>query len=50
MDGNRRFAKKHNKSSVFGHKSGAEVIKSICKYAKNFDVSCLTLFAFSTEN
>ncbi len=50
MDGNRRFAKKHNKSSSFGHEKGAEVIKKVCEFAKELKIPFITLFAFSTEN
>jgi undecaprenyl diphosphate synthase len=50
MDGNRRFAKIHNKPLGFGHEAGAEVIKQVCQFVKNLGVPFLTLFAFSTEN
>ena len=50
MDGNRRFAKKHNKPASFGHEKGSEVIKSVCEYARKCKIPFLTLFAFSTEN
>lgn len=50
MDGNRRFAKKHNKPSRFGHEKGVETLKLICKHAQKQNISFLTLFAFSTEN
>ncbi|MFI3241281.1 MAG: polyprenyl diphosphate synthase [Alphaproteobacteria bacterium] len=50
MDGNRRWAKKHNKSVEAGHKKGAENIELIVDALANEGVGFVTLFAFSTEN
>ena len=50
MDGNRRFAKNHGKGAKFGHEKGMAKVKEVCKFAKEADVSFLTLFAFSSEN
>ena len=51
LDGNRRFAKKYNKSSLFGHKKGIEKINLLFKWCENdFPISNLTMFIFSTEN
>ena len=50
MDGNGRWALKHNLPRTAGHKKGAEVVMDIAKAAKNAGVKYLTLYAFSTEN
>ena len=50
MDGNRRWAKKHNFPIIEGHKKGSEVIKKIIKSSINLNIKYLTFFSFSTEN
>ena len=50
MDGNGRWAKKHGKNRVIGHKNGAEAVKEIVKEAAKNKIEFLTLFAFSTDN
>lgn len=50
MDGNRRWAKEHNLPMQIGHKTGAETIEKIVKYAKTIGVKYVTAYAFSTEN
>ncbi|MBO4294157.1 MAG: isoprenyl transferase [Alphaproteobacteria bacterium] len=50
MDGNGRWAVKHNLPRTAGHKKGAEVVMDIAKAAKNIGVKYLTIYAFSTEN
>lgn len=50
MDGNRRFAKKNNLPTSEGHKKGAEKIQEVCNFAKEYNITTLTLFAFSSEN
>ena len=50
MDGNRRWAKKHNLPKTAGHFEGAEVLSSITEYASDLGVEILTVYSFSTEN
>lgn len=50
MDGNRRWAKKHNLPIAMGHRKGAETLTEIAKVAKNMGVKYMTVYAFSTEN
>lgn len=50
MDGNGRWAKAQGKIRTFGHKAGAETLKTIVKAADNLGVKALTVYAFSTEN
>lgn len=49
-DGNRRWAKAHNKLALQGHMEGYERAKEIISYAKSSGVKILTLWVFSTEN
>lgn len=50
MDGNRRWAKRHNLPAVAGHWKGAEAITQVVKAAAELGIRVLTVFAFSTEN
>ncbi len=50
MDGNGRWAGARGLPRNEGHRQGVENVKSIIKAAKEADLSCLTLFAFSAEN
>lgn len=50
MDGNGRYAKKHNQPRTFGHKKGVEVAEEMIVHAAQKGVKALTLYAFSTEN
>lgn len=50
MDGNRRWAKKHNLPSAIGHKKGVDALKTALKSCHKFGVKYLTVYAFSTEN
>lgn len=50
MDGNGRWAKKHGKARVFGHKNGVKAVRSVTEGAAELGVKYLTLYAFSTEN
>jgi undecaprenyl diphosphate synthase len=50
MDGNGRWAKKHGKPRVFGHKSGVQSVRDASEIAAEMGVEFLTLYAFSTEN
>ena len=50
MDGNGRWAKKHGKNRVYGHKQGAKTVKEIVKISGEIGLEYLTLYAFSMEN
>jgi len=50
MDGNGRWAQKRGLPRTFGHKAGAEVLRSILTDASNLGIRYLTAYAFSTEN
>ena len=50
MDGNGRWAARRNRPRVEGHLAGAQRVKDILQYAREFGVEYLTLYAFSTEN
>ena len=50
MDGNRRWAKQHNKIASYGHKKGAEVLEETARYCNKIGIKYLTVYAFSTEN
>ena len=50
MDGNGRWAKQHGKPRVFGHRNGVTSVREVTEAAAELGVSCLTLYAFSTEN
>lgn len=50
MDGNRRWAKEQNLSSLKGHYQGAEVLKEIALACFKFGVPIVSVYAFSTEN
>ena len=50
MDGNGRWARGHGKPRSEGHRAGKENIRRIIEAFAEHGVSCLTLFAFSTEN
>lgn len=50
MDGNGRWAKKHGKPRVFGHKNGVQAVRETSEAAAEIGIEYLTLYAFSTEN
>ena len=50
MDGNGRWAKQHGLPRVEGHIAGAERVREVLRYAREFGVEYMTLYAFSTEN
>lgn len=50
MDGNGRWAKAKGMPRTFGHKQGAENIRTIALEANRLGIKALTLYAFSTEN
>lgn len=50
MDGNGRWAKKRGLPRYKGHIEGARVFRKIGEYAADLGVTCMTFYAFSTEN
>lgn len=50
MDGNGRWAKKRGKPRIFGHRAGADSVKSIVDTCARLGTKAVTLYAFSTEN
>ena len=50
MDGNGRWAKMRGLERSEGHKAGANVFRTICEYACDLGIECITFYAFSTEN
>ena len=50
LDGNGRWAENKSLPRSIGHKKGAENIESILKACREFEISNVTLYAFSTEN
>ena len=50
MDGNRRWARAHDKPELEGHAAGVEAIRGLLKHAVRRGVPVLTLYAFSREN
>lgn len=50
MDGNRRWAKKHNLPATKGHEAGAKNLEEILEYCRNLGIKHLTVYALSTEN
>jgi undecaprenyl diphosphate synthase len=50
MDGNRRWARQHDKPELDGHAAGVEAIREILKHAVRRGVPVMTLYAFSREN
>ncbi len=50
MDGNGRWAKKHNKPRVFGHRNGVKAVREVTEASAELGIKYLTLYAFSKEN
>ena len=50
MDGNGRWAQRRGLPRTFGHKAGAETLRTILTEAADLGVGYLTAYAFSTEN
>ena len=50
MDGNGRWAKQRGLPRIEGHRRGANTLKHILRYCKNWGIKTLTAYAFSTEN
>jgi undecaprenyl diphosphate synthase len=50
MDGNRRWARLHERAELEGHAAGVEAIRTLLKHAVRRGVPVMTLYAFSREN
>ncbi len=50
IDGNRRWAKKHNLPTIEGHRQGFRNVNKISEFARKLGVKILTIYVFSTEN
>lgn len=50
MDGNRRWAEKHDKEPIEGHYEGVVSVRSAIESSLSLGVEILTIYAFSTEN
>ena len=50
VDGNRRWAKKHLLSALFGHKQGVEVLKRTLLDLLEENIQFASFYCFSTEN
>jgi len=50
MDGNGRWAKKHNLRRIAGHREGAKSVRVIVEACREIGIKYLTLYAFSVEN
>ncbi|MBN2006135.1 MAG: di-trans,poly-cis-decaprenylcistransferase [Anaerolineae bacterium] len=50
MDGNGRWARKRGLPRLAGHRAGVENLRRVLRAAVEFNVSIVTLYAFSTEN
>ncbi len=50
MDGNRRWAQKHNLIAHAGHRKGAETVKWLLRYCVKQGIQIVSIYAFSLEN
>lgn len=50
MDGNGRWAKKHQLPRIAGHRQGVKALRDIIQTTSQLGISYLSLYAFSTEN
>jgi undecaprenyl diphosphate synthase len=50
MDGNGRWATRRGLPRVAGHRAGLATAKRIVEHAPDIGISCLTLYAFSSDN
>ncbi len=50
MDGNRRWAKKHNLVAHAGHRKGADTVKWLLRYCAKQGIKIVSIYAFSLEN
>ncbi|GFQ00759.1 dehydrodolichyl diphosphate synthase 6 [Phtheirospermum japonicum] len=50
MDGNRRYAKRHNLEEGSGHRAGFSALMKMLKYCYELNVKYVTIYAFSINN
>ncbi|MGC9965952.1 MAG: isoprenyl transferase [Syntrophobacteraceae bacterium] len=50
MDGNGRWARQRMRNRIFGHKKGADAVRSVVTCCRELGIRYLTLYAFSKEN
>lgn len=50
MDGNRRWAKEHNKPVAEGHKEGFRALKALMSTVKELKIEYLSIYSFSSDN
>jgi len=50
MDGNGRWAKQRGMPRVMGHRQGVDALKALLRCCRDWGISGLTAYAFSTEN
>lgn len=50
MDGNGRWAQRHNKPRIEGHRAGAQAVRRAVEGCSDLGIKYLTLYAFSSEN
>ncbi len=50
MDGNGRWARRRGLPRIYGHKRGADRVRTIVESCRQLGVAVLTLYAFSDEN
>ena len=50
MDGNGRWAKRQGLPRIMGHKRGVDALKDLLRCCKDWGISALTAYAFSTDN
>lgn len=49
-DGNRRFAMKHGKSELWGHRAGFKVAIKLLRYFRPLPIRAVTLWGFASDN
>ncbi|KAF2360853.1 Decaprenyl diphosphate synthase-like, partial [Trinorchestia longiramus] len=50
MDGNRRYARHHQQSTIHGHTQGFKTLTNVLAWCWNLGISEVTAYAFSIEN
>jgi undecaprenyl diphosphate synthase len=49
-DGNGRWAERRGLPRLMGHRAGVRKMRAICEYLDDYEVKCVTLYGFSSEN
>lgn len=50
MDGNRRYARLHEETAIFGHRQGFEKLSEVLFWCRQLGINEVTVYAFSIEN